>query len=561
MALDEERLAALVGGEANISSRRESEGGIKLRLKDCGLADVAGIEALGPVRSASLRNGVLSVSLESAGEPAASNRNGCQRLARQILEVVGGAENVRALARCVTRLRFDLVDGRKFDDAGAAAIAGVIEVVRLGGQYQFVVGDAVDGVYDELVSGCGLANAAEGAGAAHAAEQGSKGLPLGRAVAAVSASVGPLAALLSAAGTLKGVLALLVCLGLLDRSGGTYGALSLVASAPFTYLSVLLGYSSAKAFGLNRGCGMAIGAVFVSAASLAAEPSAVVGTIFAGTPLEMTWGTTVLGAPLLAPRAGYAFAGVSVILAVWAASRLEAWLNARIPQAVRALVVPMLVLLVTGPLALLVIAPAEGLVSTASASALEALCGASPAGPALLGLVFGAAWSMLVIYGLQGVAVLLILNNLAVLGFDVIYAVAVLGGFVGVSQGLAVICKTKDAELKAAVVPATLSQALGVGEPLLYGVQLRQRFLYLQNVAFSALGGAACGLMGIRAYAFGGFGVFCLPCYADAATGSLSSLSGVLLVLATMMVASFVFTWLTYHDDGCYMGRRRVRTP
>ena len=63
-----------------------------------------------------------------------------KKTAQQVLEQVGGAENVAFLTHCVTRLRFNLRSMDGVDDAKVKAVPGVVGVVNKGGQYQVIIG-------------------------------------------------------------------------------------------------------------------------------------------------------------------------------------------------------------------------------------------------------------------------------------------------------------------------------------------------------------------------------------------------------------------------------------
>ena len=74
-----------------------------------------------------------------------------KKTAQQVLEQVGGAENVTFLTHCVTRLRFNLKSMDGVDEAKVKAVPGVMGVVNKGGQYQVIIGNEVAAVYDELM--------------------------------------------------------------------------------------------------------------------------------------------------------------------------------------------------------------------------------------------------------------------------------------------------------------------------------------------------------------------------------------------------------------------------
>ena len=73
-----------------------------------------------------------------------------RRVAETILNLVGGADNVKEVTHCFTRLRFVLKDERIPKDEEVSRAEGVISVVRAGGQYQVVCGTKVQGIYQEL---------------------------------------------------------------------------------------------------------------------------------------------------------------------------------------------------------------------------------------------------------------------------------------------------------------------------------------------------------------------------------------------------------------------------
>ena len=75
-----------------------------------------------------------------------------KELAKSILQLVGGKENVKNCTHCVTRLRLLLVDESKADTEAIKKMNGVLAVVNKGGQYQIVLGDKVNDVYDEFVA-------------------------------------------------------------------------------------------------------------------------------------------------------------------------------------------------------------------------------------------------------------------------------------------------------------------------------------------------------------------------------------------------------------------------
>ncbi len=72
------------------------------------------------------------------------------QLARTIIELVGGEENVTSVSHCITRLRFKLKDEDKAQTEKLNQTEGVISVIKSAGQYQVVIGNHVTDVYDAI---------------------------------------------------------------------------------------------------------------------------------------------------------------------------------------------------------------------------------------------------------------------------------------------------------------------------------------------------------------------------------------------------------------------------
>lgn len=71
-------------------------------------------------------------------------------LARIIIQNVGGKSNVISLAHCITRLRFKLKDESKANTDVLKNTDGIVTVMQSGGQYQVVIGNQVDDVFEAV---------------------------------------------------------------------------------------------------------------------------------------------------------------------------------------------------------------------------------------------------------------------------------------------------------------------------------------------------------------------------------------------------------------------------
>lgn len=168
-----------------------------------------------------------------------------ESLAASIVEKVGGAENVRAVRHCQTRLRFTLKDTQKADREALQKMDGVAQVVESGGMFQVVIGMHVAEVFEEVEKHLPKAGGEEDAGS------GEKLSPVNFAIDFVSSVFQPIIPALSGAGMLKALMALLTVFHLVDGSSQTYYILNFFADAAFAFLPILLAYTTARRMKCN----------------------------------------------------------------------------------------------------------------------------------------------------------------------------------------------------------------------------------------------------------------------------------------------------------------------
>lgn len=551
-----EHIKELAGGEANIVSVSADDARARLTVKDRSMIELDEIKALDTVAKASISGSVLKCTFT---QERGAIMGKYHELAGDILKNVGGIENVKNVRHCITRLRFTLKDEKVANDDAISNLDGVIQVMKAGGQYQVVIGAAVDDVYDELVAEYKVPGVGVVAADDETTDEGEKSHNVfNMLMDTVSGSMAPTLMPLAAAGMIKGLLALCIAMGWLTADSGTYMIWYSIADGFFYFLPIILGYTAAKKFGCNEFLGMALGAALVYPAMVNLSATAkVAGTILEGTAFQMSYYNTFLGIPVILPASGYTSSVIPILIAVWAASKLESALNKAIPQLIRAMAVPFICFAVMAPATYLIIGPVASLISGVLTLITEALISIPVVGGAVVGLVVGGAFSTLVMFGLHWAVIPIMLNNIAMLGYDPLMAAGSIGGFVGVSQGLAVVLRTKSDKTRNVAIPATISQFFGVGEPLLYGIQLPSKFLFVQNIVFSAAAGLVMGALNVHAYSMGSAGLFGIPTFMDPTGADTTNIVFYLGTLAVIMVVAFIFTMATYHDDGCYLGKSR----
>ena len=259
--------------------------------------------------------------------------------ARGILDAVGGPENITGLTHCATRLRLNLKDDTACDDAAVKEVDGVINTVSAAGQYQILIGTEVPKLYEKfsaLVGGAGTEVSTESA----ASDEG----VVSKVFSAVSGIFAPLLPAMAGSGILRGILILLKQLGVIAEGSGTYVIWYTLSMSVFYFLPVLLAFSAGKRFGASPYLSALIGAclLYPDFINLMGEVGNGATTDFFGIPVVlMNYNSTV----------------VPAILAVWAYSFLYKFLDDKIPETLKLVVLPAVSLIIMVPLTMMVIGP------------------------------------------------------------------------------------------------------------------------------------------------------------------------------------------------------------
>lgn len=551
-------LYPLAGGEANVAAAVRRGAKLTLTLKDESLADGSALAALPYIAAVSVNNGRLRLELTAQAYEECKKENRLMAskydgLARIIIQNVGGKSNIISVAHCITRLRFKLKDESKANKEVLESTDGVIKVMQAGGQYQVVIGNQVNDVYDAVLEVGHLAAAGavdEEGNAVEETSGGGKKSPVSLLIDVISSTLQPTLGVMAATGIIKGLLALFDFLGLIPAASGTYQVWYAVADGFFYFMPIVLGYTAAKKFKVNEFIGMAIGIALCYPAMVNSTAGTVLGTVFTGTAFEMSYYLTFFGIPVIMPASGYTSSVVPIILAVAIAAPLEHWLKKVIPDVIKLFVVPFVTLIVMVPLTYLVIGPIASILCSILSLFFNAIYSIPVVGGLIGGVLIGAFWQVLVIFGLHWSLVPLAMINYSLLGYDFILSPYFCVSFAQTFVVLAIVLKTKDEKLKKIAIPAFISGIFGVTEPAIYGVTLPKKTPFIYSCIAGAIGGAFTGLMRTRSYSIGGLGLFGLPSFID--TTGVMGLTNMIYILIAILIASvagFAMTYVLYKDE------------
>lgn len=536
----ETELYPLLGGETNVVSLARRGNRISINLKDESLVDTAALAALPYTAAVRLQNGKLRLELTEQAYKEQKKENWLMAskydgLARIIIQNVGGKENIISLTHCITRLRFKLKDESKAQTDILKETDGVVTVIQSGGQYMVVIGNQVEDVYDAVcavghITPGGAVNE-DGSAAEEADRPKEKLNPLNAFIGIVTSVFSPCLGVLCACGILKGVLALVSALGVLDGAGATYNILYSLADSFFYFMPILLGYTAAKKFGLPEMEGMLIGAGMLYPYMLSSS--------------EMAH-DALFGIPVVMPASGdYSSSMIPIICAVAFAAWFEKKFKNYIPATIKSFAVPLITCTVTFCLTLWVIGPITSVAANLLSGAFSWLASVSGL---LFGLLVGALWQVLVMFGLHWALVPMMMNNMMTLGQDTITSAMMGTTFAQAGVVLAIWLKTKNAKLKSLCPAAFISAVAGVTEPAIYGITLPKKKPFILTCVIAAVAGAFLIMTNTYAYTMAGMGVFAYPGFIGA-DGDLSGMIRMIIVTLVCTVVAFAITYVTYSDE------------
>ena len=461
-----------------------------------------------------------------------------EKLADEIIKHVGGKENVLSLECCITRLRFRLKDEDIADTEKLKSLKGIVTVVQNGGQYQVVIGSDVEEVFKEIMNYHDI-NTADGT----TLEKTQR--PLDMFVDTVSGIFTPVLGVLAASGMLKGTLALLVALEILQNDSGTYQILNIVSDAFFYFMPIFLGYSAAKKFKMdNEFTAMAIGAALVHPSLTSIRSGETLYEIFSDTVFASPVQIEFLGLPVILMN--YASSVIPVILATAFAAKVERFFAKNMPPIFKSFGVSFCTLLVTIPLTLLVVGPVATWLGQLMGAISLTIFNVSPM---IAGAFMGAFWQILVIFGIHWSFVPVMLNNFATLGNDPVMVVIFTASFAQIGVVLAILLKTKNRRLKGIALPAFITGIFGITEPAIYGVTLPRQKYFLISCIGAAIGGALIAFFEVKVYVFGAMGIFEYPTFIDPATNDLTGMYNGMIASAIAFAIGFALSYPIYDDD------------
>lgn len=429
-----------------------------------------------------------------------------QTLNQQIIDLIGGKNNIQAVVHCMTRLRFTLKDKRKAKTEKIKDLKGVIDVVDNNVAYQIIIGTHVNEVYKELVDMTGISTDEEGS-----LKRKNKNL-IKAALDVVSESMNPILEPIICAGLLAAFLSIVSLTGIISPESPTYQIFDTLRNAVFYFLPIFMAMSCAKRLGVSPYLAVALAAAILSESINGAE------------------GLSLFTIPL--PQITYSNSFIPVLLAVWFMGYVTKYVKRIVPTALQYFLTPLLIMIVTLPATLLIWGPLGFYLGEGIIAFFNLLM--KYVGSWFVMMLYSALQPFIIMLGAGNFIMPVVASLIASEGYEpafisscTISDIAVGGAMLGY------FLRTRNSRQKQLFGTVTLSAVLGVTEPAIYGVFVKYRRPFAAVMIGGGLGGLFAGITGVKAYSIA-WGLFGLPAYIG--SGDFKNL----WLMVTAVIISFV---------------------
>ena len=450
-----------------------------------------------------------------------------QPLVKEIIQGLGGADNINSAVHCATRLRFDLKNQAAANLEELKQIDGVVGVNPTPTQLQVIIGSHVGDVFEEVVRQ-GVSNGDSEVKELSSTASTKETSIFNRVVDTITGCMTPMIPALTAAGMIKVILSLSTTFHWMSNESSTYRVLDFIGDGAFYFMPILLAVFAANKFKVNTSIAIIVVGVFL-------HPN-FSQWVASGDPISF------LGMPIQGVI--YAASVIPALLTIWAMSYIERGVDKITPQSLKILLNPTLTLLITAPLALIVIGPLGNYAGQGLAWVINLMQG-------LLGFIMvallAAAMPFIVMTGMHHALTPIFVASFATTGTESLILVAQICA--NLAQGgatLAVAFKSKQKNVKSIAAAAGISAIMGITEPALYGITMKYKKPLVAACISAGISGCFAGLMHVTLYVPQNSLMAILGFSGDKGTANV--IAGLSMMLMSV-VLSFVLTFVLQKDE------------
>ena len=443
------------------------------------------------------------------------------QMAKEVLEHVGGVENIKHVERCATRLRIHYFDKTKVDEEAIKRADKVVGVVPKAGQVQVIIGPEVNDAFHEFVdvSGWKPQDSTSVVVDENLDDEERNFMyyvtQFGNRCAAIFMPIIPC---LVTGGLILAIRNLLINYFGVDASGGTAQVLMNIFSAGFAFFPVWIGYTLANSLRMEPIMGAFLGAFLYVC-------SDVEGLEFFG---------------LSVPTVTYQSSVIPVVLGVILMYYVDKLLKKIIPEMFVYFLKPLFTMAIVGPITILWLGPIGTLLSSAVGTAITA---AMDAAGAIAMPILSMLYPYMVMLGLDKAITPIMVQSISEVGYDpVIFVMGLISNLAVGASALAVANAMRDKGQKGMIASFGITALCGVTEPAFYG-SLIMRPKCLAGTAIGAIaGGLVAGIFRLHNYIVGGCPGLLTALFFMNPDGSMGNLILFFIVCVVTIVVSFVAT-------------------
>jgi PTS system beta-glucosides-specific IIC component len=441
-----------------------------------------------------------------------------QDLAKEILKLIGGKDNVSTATHCATRLRVNLKNDKKADLTALDKLPDVIRAQFSSGQLQVVLGGKVAAVYKEFQE-----LLPENDGDSEEPTEKKK-LSFGLLIETIAGIFSPTLPILIGCGMVQSVNAILTSFQLVSSDSDIVKLLQMTGDLIFYFLPFFLAVSASKKFKTNEYMAIALAAAYmyptIQNGALQAAETGIRALDFFGLPLLFV---------------NYKSTVFPIILAVWIMSYISKWIEKAIPDMLKILLAPLLTLLIMVPLQLGALGPIGSYLGIYIAQGVNWLYNT---GGFVGAFLLGAMRPVLVMFGMHYAITPIMVQEVAETGKTVIIPALLAGNLAQAGAAFAVAFKLKNKVEKTGAFTAATTAFLGITEPAMYGYNLKYKKPFY--AALLSAGIAAAYMSIFKAYS----NAVALPGILAVSTYTATSFIHIIIGVVIAVVGAFVLTMI-----------------
>lgn len=443
--------------------------------------------------------------------------------ADELIQALGGRENVKRVFHCMTRLRFYVENREKIDEEAIKRLPEVSGINWNKDQFQVIVGNEINAVYEQLIRK-GLPNDDSGS----SSKSQEKKNVVSAVIDSITGCMTPMIPALTAAGMIKVVLTLLTTFHLVGTESSTYQVISFIGDAAFYFMPFLIAANAARVFQVNESLALIIAGVFLhpnfTAMMASGDPIS-----FFSIPVTVT---------------SYSYSVIPIILMVWIMSYIIKLVDKITPRIVKLILHPTLVILISAPVAIIVVGPLGGIIGDGLAVAINFL--SAKLGFVIVGIL-AAAFPFIVMTGMHHALTPVGLNAIATGGSDaLIFVSQICSNIAQAGASFAVAVKTKNKDMRQLASASGISALMGITEPALYGVTLKLKRPVVAAAIAAGIGGIVGGILQVSVYIAQNC-LLAIPAFIGD-KGMTNLLYGIVMILVSF-IGSFVLTFVIGFKD------------